>query len=592
MADERDDRELMNVGATTADIPPAEGGGIEWHKQQWFGHPRGLSTLFFTEMWERFSYYGMRALLIIFMTAPLVGVNPGLGFGVEKSAAIYGLYTALVYLLALPGGWVADRLWGQRRAVFVGGCIIAAGHFSMAGPIVGLPDQPTFFLGLILIAVGTGLLKPNVSTIVGDLYPQPEVGSAEAARAEAAGEHWGARRDAGFSIFYMGINIGALGGPIICSLLGEKYNFHWGFSAAGFGMVLGLIQYKLGDKYFGSAGLLRTGEPREVISRRSRNFYLTLLGIIAGVGLFVYLATSGVLPVTLAQAATWLGYGILLLVLLYFTVLVFNLKWAVALLALWVILLIALGQGFDPEIAGRNATLSILAIFIIACLALVIGRKDALETQRKRYMVIFWLFLLAAVFWSGFEQAGSSMNLFAYDLTDRTVFGWEMPAGWLQNVNPFFIIVFAPIFGWLWVWLANRNANPSIPMKFGLGLLGLSAGFVVLAWGAANASVEAKVGMSWLVVTYFLHTVGELCLSPVGLSSITKLAPAERVGQMMGIWFVGAALGNLFAGLVAGTLENLAPSTLFWYVAIFVGSAGVLAMLVAPFVHKLVGEIE
>ncbi|MDX1583097.1 MAG: peptide MFS transporter [Thermoanaerobaculia bacterium] len=582
----------MEEGATAADIPPAEGGGLPlYHKEEWFGHPRGLSTLFFTEMWERFSYYGMRALLVLFMTAPLAGKNPGLGFGVEKSAAIYGLYTSMVYLLSLPGGWVADKIWGQRRAVFVGGCIIAAGHFSMAAPVIGLPDHVFFFLGLILIVIGTGLLKPNVSTIVGDLYPQPE-GSETDERVEAAAEHWGARRDAGFSIFYMGINIGAVLGPTLCGWIGEDISFHWGFSLAGFGMVLGLIQYKIGDKYFGEAGLLKGDDTAEVLSKRSRNFYLTTAAVVAAIGIFAYLGISGLLPVTLVQVGTWLGYGILLVVLLFFAYLIFDPKWAAAFAGLWLVLVAVFNPAADADLAGRKATIGVLAIFIVMCVAYLIAKRDTIDIQHKRYMVIFWLFLLAAIFWSGFEQAGSSMNLFARDLTDRVLFGWEVPTTWLQNINPIFIVILAPVFGWLWTWLADRHKNPSIPMKFSLGLLGLAAGFFVLAWGAANATTTAKVGMSWLVVTYFLHTVGELCLSPVGLSSMTKLAPKDRVGQMMGIWFVAAALGNLFAGLVAGQLEDLAPSALFSSVAMFVAGAGIFALLLSPFAKKLTGGIE
>jgi POT family proton-dependent oligopeptide transporter len=484
------------------------------------GHPRGLRTLFFTEMWERFSYYGMRALLVLFMTAPLVGVNPGLGFDVVKSTAIYGLYTSMVYLLSLPGGWVADNLWGQRKAVFVGGCIIAAGHFSLA-----VPTMSTFYVGLTLIVLGTGLLKPNVSTMVGDLYPEG-----------------GARRDAGFSIFYMGINLGAFLGTILCGFIGEGYSFHWGFSLAGVGMVLGLIQYKAGAKQLGDAGALKTDASPAVVAQRTRNFFFTAGGIGVALALFSFLATTGVLDVSMQQVATWLGSGILIVSGVFFVYL------------------------------------------------FIAGGLTAFE--KKRLVVIIWLFLLAAVFWSGFEQAGSSMNLFARDLTDRNVMGWEMPASWLQNVNPIFIVLFAPVFGWIWTWLARRNANPSIPLKFVLGLAGLSAGFFVLAWGSANATEAGRVSMSWLVVTYFLHTAGELCLSPVGLSAMTKLAPKGRVGQMMGVWFIGAALGNLFAGLLAGRLEELAPSALFDNVAMYVGGAAIVALLVTPIIQRMVGKLE
>jgi POT family proton-dependent oligopeptide transporter len=482
-----------------------------------FGHPRGLATLFFTEMWERFSYYGMRALLTLFMTTATIESNPGLGLDVATAGAIYGLYTSLVYILALPGGWVADNLWGQRKAVWVGGWTIAIGHFTMA-----VPSTFTFFLGMVFIICGTGLLKPNVSTVVGELYPEG-----------------GARRDAGFSIFYMGINLGAFFGPLVTGYLGEANSWHWGFGAAGVGMVIGLIQYRLGAPHLGDIGLLKTKDTPEQLAAKSRRFFGTFFAVVAGVVALGYLVSAGVVPLTLPQIGSILGYGVLVVVGLYF-------------LYVW-------------TLGGHTA-----------------------EESRKMG-VIFWLFLLVAVFWSGFEQAGTSLNLFARDLTDRIVFGWEMPASWLQSVNALFIILGAPIFGSLWVWLERRNANPSIPMKAGLGLLGLAAGFFVLAWGAANATPDSLVSPSWLVVTYFLHTVGELCISPIGLSAITKLSPERRVGQMMGIWFVGAALGNLFAGLVAGRLETMLPSDLFRTVAMIIGGTGVLAIVVAPQVKRLAG---
>ncbi|MFQ5704181.1 MAG: peptide MFS transporter [Gemmatimonadales bacterium] len=489
-------------------------------ERTFFGHPRGLATLFFTEMWERFSYYGMRALLILFMTAATTGANPGMGLDVGTAAAIYGLYTSLVYLLGLPGGWVADNLWGQRKAVFVGGCLIAAGHFSMA---VGI--EVSFYAGLLLIVLGTGLLKPNVSTVVGDLYPEG-----------------GARRDAGFSVFYMGINLGALVGPLICSFLGEGYHWHWGFGAAGVGMVLGLIQYRMGAGYLGDCGHLDTNLDADQLAQLSRKFFAACAAVAVALGLFGFLAYNGMIDVTLVQVARALGVGILIVVGVFFAyLLVFG---------------------------GHNTD------------------------EKKKLLVILWLFILVAIFWSGFEQAGSSLNLFAKNLTDRNILGWLMPAGFLQSVNSTFIILLAPVYGTMWVWLAKRNANPSIPVKFGLGLLGLSAGFFVIAWGAANATPEHGASVAWLIVMYFLHTVGELAISPVGLSSITKLSPKHRVGQMMGIWFVGTALGNLFAGLVAGQLETLVPTALFRTVAILVGGVGLFALLVSPGVKKIMGNVE
>jgi proton-dependent oligopeptide transporter, POT family len=485
--------------------------------KQWFGHPRGLSTLFFTEMWERFSYYGMRGLLILFLVA---SVQTG-GFGMTDStaAAIYGLYTASVYLMALPGGWIADRLLGQRKAVFLGGCIIAAGHFSMAVPTV-----PTFYLGLCLIVIGTGLLKPNVSAMVGDLYPEG-----------------GSRRDAGFSVFYSGINLGAFLGPLVCGYLGEGINWHFGFGAAGVGMVLGLVQYRFGGRYLGTAGFRKTEGERSGAVLRARRGLLVGVGVIAAVALLLFLLDStGVVNLTLQGIARATGAVIVALALVYFASVLFF---------------------------------------------------GGLSTQeKKRVIVIFLFFVSAAVFWSGFEQAGSSMNLFADRLTNRMFFGWEMPASWLQSVNSMFIILLAPVFGWIWLKLGSRS--PSTPAKFGYGLVFLAIGFLVMVWAALRTQGgAAKVGAHWLVATYFLHTVGELCLSPVGLSSVTKLSPPRLVGQMMGTWFMGSALGNLIAGLVAGGSESMPLPELFGFVAKVTGVAGILLLVLAKPIRRLMGRL-
>ena len=504
------------TNAFNTDSPPSSP-----RSARWLGHPRGLATLFFTEMWERFSYYGMRALLILYMTAAATGVNPGLALGTRDAAAVYGIYTAFVYLLALPGGWVADRLWGARNTVFAGGCIIACGHFSMAAPLIGLPEIPSFTLGIILIVIGTGLLKPNISAMVGELYPEG-----------------GARRDAGFTIFYMGINLGGMAGPLLCGLLAENYNWHWGFSLAGFGMVLGLIQYRMGGRHLGNAGLRAISQ--EPTGRKPALLLPLVLAGLLAVTFALGSAAAGGFVITLGLIAEWLGAAVIGVAGLYFA---------------WLFL----GAGLTPD-------------------------------EKKQLAVIVWLFVLAALFWSGFEQAGSSLNLFAYTLTDRTVLGWEMPASWLQSINPLFIIALAPIFGTLWTWLARRNADPSMAMKFALGLIALAAGFFVIAWGAANTSPENPASPAWLIVTYFLHTCGELCLSPVGLSAMTRLAPRGRVGQMMGVWFIAAALGNLIAGLAAGSLENLSPDALFWKVAMFTGAAGLIALLISPLVRRLAGH--
>jgi len=479
-----------------------------------FGHPRGLATLFFTEFWERFSYYGMRALLILYMTAAVD--RGGLGFSDSRSGAIYGLYTAFVYLLALPGGWIADQLLGQRRAVFLGGCIIALGHFSLA-----VESITFFYLGLVLIVIGTGLLKPNISTMVGELYPEG-----------------GARRDAGFSIFYMGINLGAFVAPLVCGPLGQRVNWHWGFAAAGFGMVIGLIQYVIQGKHLGNAGL-RPNAAGDPVARRKT--FQILIGALVLTALAAALAASGAIRVSVEALAGATGVVIVGLALLYLTV------------------------------------------------QLVAGGLDA--TEKKRMLVIFVLFIFSAIFWSGFEQAGSSLNLFAERLTDLNVFGRNMPASVLQAVNPILIIALAPVFAWLWVRLARANREPSAPTKFSLGLILLGLGFGVMVWASILTSGQTRqVGPSWLILTYLFHTCGELCLSPVGLSTVTKLAPQRKVGQMMGIWFMSVSLGNLMAGLVAGRFESLPLPQIFGTVmAVTAGAGLVLALFIKPIRNMMSG---
>jgi len=486
-------------------------------EKKFLGHPRGLSTLFFTEMWERFSYYGMRSLLILFLVA---SVQKG-GFGLtdQMAAAIYGLYVSTVYLFALPGGWIADRILGQRNAVFVGGCIIAAGHLSMAVPTV-----PTFYLGLCLIVVGTGLLKPNVSAMVGDLYPEG-----------------GARRDAGFSVFYSGINTGAFLGPIVCGFLGERINWHAGFGAAGIGMILGVIQYRYGGKYLGEAGLRRTqGEAEASRGKGIRTLFLSLGALAAAALILAGLQAAGVLHLTLPWAARATGVAILLIALIYFgSVLLFS----------------HLGA---PE--------------------------------KKRVFVLFIFFLASCLFWAGYEQQGSSFNLFASRLTDRMIGSWEVPASWFLSFPAICVILLAPVFGALWLKLGRRE--PSMPAKLGCGLVFGGLGFVVMVLAAIGTrGGTARVAPWWLLTTYFIHTVGELCLSPVGLSSVTKLAPRRMVGQLMGTFFMGNALGNLMAGLVAGSFSTMPLPKLFGTVAWALGGAGILLILFSRPLRGLIGAL-
>jgi len=488
-------------------------------QRQWLGHPRGLSTLFFTEMWERFSYYGIRGILILFLVAS--AQTGGFGLTDKTAAAIYGLYTGFVYLMALPGGWVADRILGQRSAVFLGGCIIAAGHFSMA-----IPTVPTFYGGLMLIVIGTGLLKPNVSSMVGDLYP---VGSP--------------RRDAGFSIFYSGINVGALAGPIVCGWLGERVNWHLGFSAAGVGMVIGLIQYRLGGGYLGTAGLRKeagNGKAAPIDRGALRRLAVGCAVVVGVVVLGIVLRMAGVLKLELYDVAKGTGYFMLGLAIVYFGALLLFAKLTTA--------------------------------------------------EKKRIFVIFVFFMAAVLFWAGFEQAGSSLNLFTDRLTERHILGFEIPTSWFQSVNSIFLIGFAPLLGWLWVKLGKRQ--PSTAAKMGVGLALLAVWFFILAFGARLAVGTVKVGMQWIIVTYLLHTAGELCLSPVGLSSVTKLAPRSLGGQLMGTWFMGTALGNLIAGLAAGGFEGLGTADLFAAVGKVTGVAGIILLIFARPIRKLVGGAE
>jgi POT family proton-dependent oligopeptide transporter len=483
----------------------------------WLGHPRGLSTLFFTEMWERFSYYGMRGILVLFMTS--AAATGGMGLDDVTATAIYGLYTAAVYLVALPGGWIADRLLGLRRSVFWGGCIIAAGHFTLA-----IPSTQAFYAGLVIIVIGTGLLKPNISAVVGELYPEG-----------------GARRDAGFSIYYMGINLGAFLGPLVCGLLGEHVNWHLGFSAAGVGMVLGVIQYSYGQKFLGNAGELKEEARAPAARKQAARSLLRAVEAIVGIFLILTaLASTGAVRPTLLGVVDWTG-----------------------------VFIAALAASF--------------LLYVV-----LFGRLTVVE--KKRVGVIAVTFLAAACFWAGFEQAGSSLNLFADRLTNRMIAGWEMPASWLQSVNALFIILLAPVFSVIWIRLGSRN--PSTPAKMAYGLLQLGLGFAVLAWASTYATLEHPVSPNWLVVTYLFHTTAELCLSPIGLSSTTKLAPPRFAGQMMGIWFMGAALGNLIAGRVAGLIHSLPLPQLFGAVTAFSMGTGLLLLLFTKPLKNWMGAIE
>jgi POT family proton-dependent oligopeptide transporter len=431
----------------------------------WAGHPRGLSTLFFTEMWERFSYYGMRAFLILYMVAPVA--EGGLGFSDQRAASIYGTYTGSVWAAAIFGGLVADRLLGQYRSVLAGGVLIALGHLTLA-----FRPLPFFYSGLALVVLGTGLLKPNVSTMVGSLYDEGDT-----------------RRDAGFSIFYMGINLGAFIGPLVAGWLAQRVDWHAGFASAGVGMVLGLVQYVLGKKRLLPALERLAAKPRAA-------------------------------------------------------------------------------EGPGPASAAFSAA----------------------EWRRMGAVVVFFLF--AALFWGAYEQAGSTLNLFADRYTRLTVLGYEFPSSWFQSVQPIFVILLAPVFAWLWVRMGPQE--PSSPAKFALGLLFVSLSFLMLAPAGSFAQGASgfKVSPWWLVGSYFLQELGELCLSPVGLSVVTKLSPARVVGIMMGVWFLSNALGNKLAGSAAGFFGSMPLTTLFGLVAAVTFAAALLLFALIRPVRALMGDVR
>lgn len=480
-------------------------------EKKFFGHPMGLMVLFLTEMWERFSYYGMRAILFLYLTK---GANEGaLGLSEKTGGAIMGLYMASVYLLTLPGGWIADNILGQKKAIWYGAICIMIGHLILAIP--GSPE--IFFLGLATVAIGTGLLKANISSIVGELYPEG-----------------GAKRDAAFSIFYLGINLGAFLGMFVVGYLGEKVGWHYGFGAAAFAMLFGVINFKLNGKYLENVGNRPT----------QQSSYTYLYVVIAALVLVGILLVSGILDsVSLAQ---YMKYIIVAITILYF-----------AYIGL-----------IDPSLT---------------------------VVEKKRVGVLFILFIAISIFWSGFEQASTTLTIFADRHTDRNFLGMQLPASWLQNANSMFILIFSAPMGFLWIYLNRKNLNPSVPLKFGLGLLQMGLGFFVMYLAAKRVLDGTMAGLGWLGLTYMLHTLGELCISPVGLSSYTKLAPKKYYSQLMGLWFVGAALGNLIAGLFAGNFDesNVAAMPELFYQVFLIGmvSGLVLIVLFKP-IKKWMGGIE
>ena len=494
----------MSPTADEAAVPALDGPTL-------FGQPRGIATLFLTEMWERFTYYGMRALLITFMAAALS--KGGLGINDSSASAIYGLYLGSTYLLGLAGGWMADHLLGSQRAVISGGFLIMVGNALLA-----LGNTAVFFVGLLVIAMGVGLLKPNVSALVASLYPEG-----------------GSRRDAGFSIFYMGINLGAFIGSQLVPWFAHWFGWRWGFALPAVGMAIGIAQFRLTRGYLNNAGL----PPQR---RGSWTPVLVLLGIVAAVVACAISGTLTINPVALSNAATWayasLGIG-------YFVYLIF--------------------------FAGLTAV------------------------ERQRAWVMVALFAGSVMFFAGYEQQGASFNLFADRYTNLHVLGLTIPSGVLQAVNPFFVITLAPVLAGLWIALGRRGRDLPATVKFGLGLIFLGLGFLVMYFASLHVLAGEMVLPTWLVATYLLHSLGELCLSPVGLSYMSKLAPQRFVGQVMGMWFLSMALGSNIAGQLSGTYDSSHLESLpalfmrvFWYGAI----VGVVMLLLTPWTRRLMAGVK
>ena len=492
------------------------------------GHPTGLYVLFFTEMWERFSYYGMRAILLLFL---IDNVRGGMHLNEAEGAAIYGIYTSSVYLLSLPGGWVADNLLGQRKSIWYGGIIIMLGHIILAFPA----GSVVFYLGLVTVAVGTGLLKPNISTLVGGLYPEG-----------------GARRDAAFSIFYMGINLGSLLGITIVGYLGQKVGWHYGFGAAAVGMALGLVTFRLlGQRHLGHLGnvpkrAVATSASSSETAKAPANNRPILIFLAAMVVLVGLLHLTHVLDLTTATGlAQAMGT---------------------------IISLIAVGY----------------LVFILTA-----GGLDAAE--KKRVAVIFVFFLASAIYWAGNEQQGSSLQIFAERYTDLNLLGYDIPSSWFQNLNPAFILAFSPVLAVFWVFLANRNISYSAPAKMATSLLLLGVAYMVMVLAAKVALTGSRTSPLYLTFTYLFFTLAELFVSPVGLSAVSKLSPKRYASQLMGIWFIGSSLGNLIAGLFAGGFDekNVAQMpALFQSVVIFSLGSGVVLLLFARPLKRWMGGIS
>ena len=490
-------------------------------------HPKGLYTLFFTEMWERFSYYGMRALLVLYLTTEYM--RGGLQLDRASALEIYALFTGLVYLTPILGGILADKILGQRKAIYIGAILMALGQFALAASVSygdgGDMESRMMFLnlGLGLLIMGNGFFKPNISTIVGALYAENDP-----------------RKDSAFTIFYMGINLGAFLSPLICGTLGEQVGWQYGFTAAGMGMVLAIFWFFKNGETLGDAGY----PPNRIAGGFALNKkdYLDIVAYSLANILLIWAFISG-----------WKSLGD-----------------SIQMTLIWTLVILGVGG-----------------------ILFTIFRNTSGGDQWSRVGVIFILAFFNIFFWAGFEQAGGTFNLFAADNTHRGFFGWEIPASYFQSINAIAIFGFAPLFSILWLKLEQIGKNPNTPVKFGLGMIFLSLGFVVMSIANSLAGGGNLVSPFWLVGVYLLHTFGELCLSPIGLSMITKLAPKKIVSVMMGLWFSSIALANYLAGVLESILENVFPSMpLFNFLTLTSASAGVVLLILSPWLKKMMRGIK
>ena len=489
------------------------------NQKQFLGHPIGLYILFLTEMWERFSYYGMRAILVLYLVAEVGIENAGLGWSNEDALALYGWYTMFVYVASIPGGIIADKILGQKKSVFVGGMLLVAGHSVLA-----IEAMWAFYTGLTLIVMGVGMLKPNISTMVGGLYPKHEQD----------------KRDMGFYIFYMGINLGAAVSALLVGYIGETIGWHYGFGLAGIGMAFGQLTYWYGQRYLTHVGNLVIDERDEsektdgnlIFSIFKSNNSIVGFIITFALGMFIWLFNGS------------LDYGLLVMGLAF-----------------------AVGVG-------------------------IVVYNDGNEIEKDRILVTYLSFLIIIVFWGSFEQAGGLLNVYAKQKTDLLIGNFLVPASWFQSVNAIFILIFATVVGSFWVWWKNRKKESSSLFKMAIGVIIMGWGFFFMSAASLQYDAEGLSSMHWLVLAYLFHTIGELCASPVALSFITKLAPDRWMAFMMGAYFAATGLGNKVAGLLGESATEMGEFTIFTGIAVFCTIFGLLVLLIIKPLKRLTHNAE